>query len=221
VLAASQKPDPQIIPCHSEDLGDVVLAVSRLCERQFADRRWGSRQIEALSKRALDGCTGDTHAFSRLDDGLEVCTSCVAIQGLPPDLLGAGDHAANFVVWQSHGNGSDLAEDFDEKATPARNVLAGNTDCARTGVAALQHPGREPRLDLGREVAHQFSTVPVDPDARLVIDGRTRQKQQFVTGTHGFELSATLAENGAVNGRSKAGWGLRRQRRRYTRVHVG
>jgi hypothetical protein len=24
-----------------------------------------------------------------------------------------------------------------------------------------------------------------------------------------------------VNGRSKAGWGLRRQRRRYTRVHVG
>jgi hypothetical protein len=24
-----------------------------------------------------------------------------------------------------------------------------------------------------------------------------------------------------VNGRSKAGWGLRRQRRRYTRMHVG
>lgn len=124
--------------------------------------------------------------------------------GCPASVLHAGDGCGLRPSIREPKGGSDrvvrgLAVNFDQQASPARDVCAEHADRACRGAASAQHPGSEPGFDLGRQVPDWIAAAEVDPDPRGGIDRWAGDEQEFIALTDGGDVLGTITENDAMN----------------------
>jgi hypothetical protein len=70
------------------------------------------------------------------------------------------------------------------------------------GVAAVagEHPGHEPGVEVGRQVADHITTGGVNPDAWVVYPGWIGDQDERRARLQSLDDSGALRENGPVNG---------------------
>ena len=137
-----------------------------------------------------------------------MCPICATVRGLSDPGL-------------SHMTRSGGAGDLDQETPPARYVGAGNAERASGRVAAALHPGREPGLDLGRQVPDGVAIGQMDPDAGIVVEGWVWNQEEFVAFVNALEVAGALAKDETVDGGAETARVLRRERRWLSRMHGG
>src|SRR5690606_16764109 len=98
------------------------------------------------------------------------------------------------------------------EAPPARDVGAGDAKRAGGRAAAAEHPGSEPGLDLGRQVADGVAVAEVDPDAGVVVEWWVWNEEELVALVDPLEVAGALAEDEAVDGGAEAAGVVRIER---------
>lgn len=129
-----------------------------------------------------------------------------------------------FLGWRRSTSVADrtLVElDLEEDAAPAGRIGAGNADGAGAGASSPEHPWSEPVLDLGRQMSDNVTLGHVDPDSGIVVDRRTGDQQDFVSGMQTTEVGRAFGEDRTVDGGAEARRLLRRKRRWCAVIHTG
>jgi hypothetical protein len=111
--------------------------------------------------------------------------------------------------------------DFQQDTAPTRGIGAGNANCAGAGASSAEHPRSEPVLDLGRQMSDDVTFGHVDPDAGIIVDRRTGDQKDFVSGMQTTEVGRAFGEDRTVDGGAEARRLLRRKRRWCAVIHTG